>query len=174
MKHVISVLVQNRAGVLSRVAGLFSRRGFNIDSLAVGETQDKSVSRMTIVVDGDEYIVDQVEKQLDKLVDVIMVKELEPLVLTRRELILVKVNGKPKKRSEVIDIARVLGAKIVDISPATLTVELCDRPERIELLIELLAPYGIEEIARTGTVALEKGAGTIRPEETPAKKGKRK
>ncbi len=161
MKHILSVLVENKAGVLSRVAGLFSRRGFNIDSLAVGETEDKSISRMTIVVDGNEYTVEQVEKQLNKLIDVLKVKTLDREETTRRELVLIKVLAGSAQRSEVIDIARVLAAKIVDISPSTLTVEHTDRPERVKLLIDMLAPYNIKEIARTGQVALEKGSGTI-------------
>lgn len=161
MKHILSVLVENKAGVLSRVAGLFSRRGFNIDSLAVGETEDKTVSRMTIVVDGNDYTVEQVEKQLNKLIDVLKVKVLDRDETTRRELVLVKVMAGAAQRSEVIDIARVLGAKIVDISPTTLTVEHTDRPERVKLLIDMLTPYKIKEIARTGQVALEKGSGTI-------------
>lgn len=161
MKHTISVLVENKAGVLSRVSGLFARRGFNIDSLAVGETEDKTISRMTIVVDGNDYTVEQVEKQLNKMIDTLKVKALEGNESTRRELVLIKVTAGAAQRGEVIDIARVLGAKVVDISPSSLTVEHSDRPERVDLLVELLTPYKIKEIARTGTVALEKGCGTI-------------
>ena len=153
--------MENKAGVLSRVSGLFARRGFNIDSLAVGETEDKSVSRMTIVVEGSDYTVEQVEKQLNKMIDTIKIKKLSSEASTRRELILIKVTAGTAQRGEIIDIARVFGAKIVDISPTTLTVEHSDRPERINLLAELLSPYKIKEIARTGTVALEKGSGTI-------------
>lgn len=161
MKQILSALVENRSGVLARISGLFARRGFNIDSLAVGETEDPTISRMTIVVDGDDDMVEQVEKQLNKLVDVIKVKKLDSSVTTRRELLLIKVAVGAQKRGEVIDIARVMDAKIVDISPTTLTIELCDRPERAALMTELLTPYKIREVARTGTVAMEKGAGDI-------------
>ena len=140
MKQILSALVENRSGVLARICGLFARRGFNIDSLAVGE---------------------QVEKQLNKLVDVIKVKRLDTAATTRRELLLIKVAVGAQKRGEVIDIARVMDAKIVDISATTLTIELCDRPERVTLMADLLSPYKVREVARTGTVALEKGAGDI-------------
>ncbi len=162
MKQIISVLVENKAGVLSRTAGLFARRGFNIESLAVGETEDPTVSRMTIVVEGDERTIEQVEKQLNKQIDVIKVKLLETDAATRRELILIKTNATQQNRGEVIDIATIMNAKIVDLSRATLTVEMCDRPERVDLLIDMLTPYGIAEIARTGMIALQKGADAIR------------
>ncbi|MBP1558506.1 MAG: acetolactate synthase small subunit [Oscillospiraceae bacterium] len=161
MKRTISVLVENKAGVLSRVSGLFARRGFNINSLAVGETEDPAISRMTIVSEGDEHTIEQVEKQLNKMIDTLKIKLLEDGSSTRRELILIKVEADTSTRGEVIDIARVFGAKVVDISATTLTVEHSDRPERIDLLVDLLRPYRIQEIARTGTVALEKGCGTI-------------
>ena len=162
MKQIMSVLVENKAGVLSRTAGLFARRGFNIESLAVGETEDPTVSRMTIVVEGDERTIEQVEKQLNKQIDVIKVKLLETDAATRRELILIKTNATQQNRGEVIDIATIMNAKIVDLSRATLTVEMCDRPEGVDLLIDMLTPYGIAEIARTGMIALQKGADAIR------------
>ena len=162
MKQIMSVLVENKAGVLSRTAGLFARRGFNIESLAVGETEGPTVSRMTIVVEGDERTIEQVEKQLNKQIDVIKVKLLETDAATRRELILIKTNATQQNRGEVIDIATIMNAKIVDLSRATLTVEMCDRPERVDLLIDMLTPYGIAEIARTGMIALQKGADAIR------------
>ena len=162
MKQIMSVLEENKAGVLSRTAGLFARRGFNIESLAVGETEDPTVSRMTIVVEGDERTIEQVEKQLNKQIDVIKVKLLETDAATRRELILIKTNATQQNRGEVIDIATIMNAKIVDLSRATLTVEMCDRPERVDLLIDMLTPYGIAEIARTGMIALQKGADAIR------------
>ena len=162
MKQIMSVLVENKAGVLSRTAGLFARRGFNIESLAVGETEDPTVSRMTIVVEGDERTIEQVEKQLNTQIDVIKVKLLETDAATRRELILIKTNATQQNRGEVIDIATIMNAKIVDLSRATLTVEMCDRPERVDLLIDMLTPYGIAEIARTGMIALQKGADAIR------------
>ncbi|MEM1485225.1 acetolactate synthase small subunit [Oscillospiraceae bacterium PP1C4] len=161
MKQIISVLVENKAGVLSRTAGLFSRRGFNIESLAVGETEDKSISRMTIVVNGDERTIEQVEKQLNKQIDVIKVKTLAVDTATRRELVLIKVNATQQNRGEVIDIGTIMNAKIVDLSHTTLTIEMCDRPERVDLLLDLLKPYGIAEIARTGMVALQKGSEAI-------------
>ncbi len=161
MKHTISVLVENHAGVLSRISGLFSRRGFNIDSLAVGVTEDNSISRITIIVDGDDYIVEQVEKQLNKLVDVIKVRKFSSDECIRRELMLVKVSCSDKNRSDVIDIARVMDSKICDISNKSLTIEISDSTEKLELMIELLRPFGILEIARTGTMALQKGFDII-------------
>lgn len=157
MKSILSVLVENRAGVLSRTAGLFARRGFNIESLAVGETEDPAFSRMTIVVDGDEWVVEQVVKQLNKQIDVIKITELKSDAATRRELALIKVRANPKTRGEIIDIASIMKSNIVDLSPASLTIELTDRPERVSLLLGMLEPYGIAEIARTGMIALQKG-----------------
>lgn len=158
MKHTISVLVENKAGVLSRISGLFARRGFNIESLAVGTTEVKEISRITLVVDGDDYIAEQVTKQLHKQIDVIKVVKLDHDDITRRELALIKVKVSEAERSRIIDIAKVMDATVVDISHTTLTVELSDRPEKIDLLIELLDHYHIQEVARTGTVALQKGA----------------
>ena len=161
MKHTISVLVENHAGVLSRISGLFSRRGFNIESLAVGETEDSTISRMTIVVDGNDYMVEQFEKQLNKLIDVLKVRKLTQEEILSRELILVKVSVGADKRSEVIDVVRVMGAKITDITRTTVTVEMADTTEHIATLLELLRPYGIKELVRTGTVAIQKGADQI-------------
>ena len=161
MRQILSVLVENKAGVLSRIAGLFARRGFNIHSLTVGTTEDATISRMTIVVDGDARTVEPVEKQLNKLVDVLKVKNLPTQESTRRELALVKVQVQAKDRGQVVDLAKILNAKIVDISHTTLTVELCDKPEKVELLIELLSPYQILELARTGMAALQKGSAAI-------------
>lgn len=161
MKHTISVLVENKAGVLARISGLFARRGFNIDSLAVGPTEDKNISRITLLVDGDDYIAEQVSKQLNKQIDVLKVRKLNQDEITRRELLLIKVKMSASQRGEIIDIVKIMEGKIVDISHTTLTVELCDRPEKIELLIELLSQYNIQEVARTGTVALQKGAEIV-------------
>lgn len=161
MKHTLSVLVENQAGVLSRISALFARRGFNIDSLAVGVTEDKHISRMTIVVNGDDSVVEQVEKQLNKLVDVIRVRSLDPADIITRELMLIKVGVTSATRSEIIDIVKITGARIVDLSKTTLTIEISDTPERLELLEELLAPYGIREVMRTGTIALQKGLKVI-------------
>lgn len=158
MKHTISVLVENKAGVLSRISGLFARRGFNIDSLAVGTTEDKNISRITLLVDGDDYIAEQVTKQLNKQIDVIKVRKLDQDEITRRELVLVKVKMSAAQRGEIIDIVKIMQGEIVDISHTTLTVEMSDKPEKIDLLIELLSHYNIVEVARTGTIALQKGA----------------
>lgn len=167
MKKIISVLVENKAGVLARTAGLFGRRGFNIASLTVGETEDPTVSRMTIVAQGDEREIEQVEKQLNKQIDVIKVKTLETEASTRRELMLVKVNAGAQARGEIIDIANIMKAKIVDLSPATLTLEMSDRPERLNLLLNMLTSYGIAEMARTGMVALQKGGSAIEIQPAP-------
>lgn len=161
MKHTISVLVENKAGVLSRISGLFARRGFNIDSLAVGTTEDKNISRITLLVEGDDYIAEQVTKQLNKQIDVIKVRKLNQDEITKRELVLVKVKMSSAQRGEIIDIVKIMQGEIVDISHTTLTVELSDRPEKIDLLIELLSHYNIVEVARTGTIALQKGAEIV-------------
>lgn len=161
-KHTISVLVENHPGVLSKVSGLFSRRAFNIDSLAVGVTEDPSVSRITIVVDGDDYIVEQVTKQLNKLIDVIKVKVLRAGEFISRELALFKVHANASNRSEIIQIADVFGARIIDVTRTTLTLEFADTDDQIQSLEDMLAPYGIREIVRTGTIALEKGSTQIK------------
>ena len=161
MKHTISVLVENHAGVLSRITGLFSRRGFNIDSLAVGETEDKTVSRMTIVVEGDAYTVEQLEKQLNKVVDVIKVRTIPQQDLISRELMLIKCTATGRTRSEILDIAKIMDANIVDLTKTTMTLEICDLPERLDLLEELLKAYNIQEVMRTGTIALQKGSAAV-------------
>jgi len=156
-KHTLSVLVENHPGVLSRVAGLFSRRGFNIDSLAVGVTEDPEVSRMTIVVDGDEYVVEQVSKQLNKLVDVIKIKKLDDNDSVSRELALIKVTANATTRGEILQIAEVFRANIIDISKNTLTIEITGSLDKVAALEDMLKPFGIKEIARTGMIALERG-----------------
>jgi acetolactate synthase-1/3 small subunit len=156
-QHVVSALVENRAGTLSRVSGLFSRRGFNIDSLTVGETQDASISRMTIAVSGDDRVLEQIIKQLGKLVDVIAVRELESSLCLRREIVLVKVSADEKTRPAVIEIAGIFRSRIVDVSPSTITIEATGDEEKIDGLLLLLRPYGVLELARTGMVALERG-----------------
>ena len=161
MKHTIAVLVENKAGVLARIAGLFARRGFNIESLAVGPTDDPKISRITIVVNGDDYIAEQVTKQLNKLIDVLKVRNLEDKEITRRELVLVKVKVNEAKRGEIVDIAKIMDCDIVDISHTTLMVENASRPEQVDLLIDLLSNYDIQEIARTGTIALQKGHESV-------------
>lgn len=161
MKHTISVLVENHAGVLSRISGLFSRRGFNIDSLAVGVTDNPAVSRITIIAEGNEYTVEQIEKQLNKLIDVIKVKTLDVNELLSRELLLIKINVSADKRSEIMTIAEIMGAKIIDISLTTITLEMSDTTYHLQRFEEMLKPYGIIEIVRTGSIAIQKGADTI-------------
>lgn len=161
MRIILSVLVENKAGVLSRTAGLFSRRGYNIESLAVGETADPTVSRMTIVVEGDTRTIEQVEKQLNKQIDIIKVRVLDQEESTRRELALIKVNATPQNRGQIMDIVNAMKADIVDISHNTITIEVSDRPERVKLLLNMVEPYGIIELARAGMVALQKGSSAI-------------
>lgn len=156
-KHTLSVLVENHAGVLSRVSGLFSRRGFNIDSLAVGVTENPDISRMTIVVDGDEYIVEQVSKQLNKLVDVIKIKQLDKADSVSRELALIKVDATAETRAEIIQIVEIFRAKIVDVSKNTLTIEISGATEKVAALEDMLKQFGIKEIVRTGSIAIERG-----------------
>ena len=158
MKHTISVLVENHAGVLARVAGLFARRGFNIDSLAVGVTDDERVSRITIVADGSAYTLEQIEKQLNKLIDVIKVKDFTPEGIISRELMLIKVNATGQTRQEIKELADMYGAKIADITRNSMTIECCNTTERLENLIDILRPYGLKQVIRTGSIALEKGS----------------
>ncbi|AUS98297.1 acetolactate synthase small subunit [Clostridium thermosuccinogenes] len=156
-KHTLSVLVENHAGVLNRVAGLFSRRGFNIDSLAVGVTEDPEVSRITIVVNGDEYIVEQVCKQLNKLIDVIKIKRLDEHESVSRELALIKVGANASTRSEIVQLVEIFRAKIVDVSKSTLTIEISGDNEKVSAMEDMLKPFGIKEIVRTGAIAIERG-----------------
>lgn len=162
MKHTISVLVENHAGVLARVAGLFARRGFNIDSLAVGVTDDERVSRITIVADGSAYTLEQIEKQLNKLIDVIKVKTLHNDTTVTRELVLIKVSCTAKQRPELISIAEIAKGKISDISTNSMTIELSDTKQNLDTYEELLRPYGIKEVVRTGTIAMQKGEASVR------------
>ena len=161
MQYTLSILVENQAGVLSKISGLFSRRGFNIDSLAVGVTTDPNVSRITIVANGDEYVVEQLEKQLNKLIPVIKVKRLAKGDFISRELILIKVHCPATKRGEILTTVELMQGKIVDFSTTSVTVEYCECSSRVDTLVELLKPYGIREIVRTGTVALDKGATAV-------------
>ncbi|MBU0599745.1 acetolactate synthase small subunit [bacterium] len=156
MKHTISVLVENKFGVLARVSGLFSSRGFNIDSLTVGETDNPETSRMTIVVKGDDRILEQVTKQLNKLIDVVKVIDLTNEEKVGRELILIKVSSE-MRRAEIIEIADIFRAKIVDVAPKSIIVEMTGNSGKIEALIELLRPFGIKELVRTGKVAMIRG-----------------
>ncbi len=161
MKHTISVLVENHAGVLSRISGLFTRRGFNIDSLAVGVTDDPDISRITIIVTCDEHMTEQVEKQLNKLIEVLKVKTIPDEELIARELMIVKLSADASARRDILTVAEVMEAKILDITPTTLTLQLADVPQQLERFVQLVEPYGILEIARTGTIALQKGSDTL-------------
>ncbi len=156
MKRIYSVLVENRSGVLSKVAGLFARRSYNIDSLAVGETDDPSVSCMTIVSTGDQRTLEQIEKQLNKKLDVIKVKTFEESASLSRELMLIKVKYNLGNRRELIDICQMMKAEIVDMSKNQMIIQLCDTPDKILVLISLLKTVSIIEVARTGTLALPK------------------
>lgn len=161
LRHVLSVLVVNNSGVLSRVAGLFSRRGYNIDSLSVGATGDARYSRITVDLHGDDRIIDQIQKQVKKLVDVLDVVEL-PTGAILRELCFIKVGANAGVRSEIFNIANVFRVNIVDVSPNTITVEMTGDQEKIDAFIELMKPYGIEEIVRTGVAGIARGEEIIR------------
>mgnify|MGYP001084836781 FL=1 len=158
MKHTLSVLVENKPGVLTRVSSLFARRGFNIDSLAVGITEDPSLSRMTIVVSADETALEQVTKQLHKLINVIKIQDLDPKDMIDRELVLYKVNAAPERRHEIIEIANVFRAKIVDVGRNSLTIEATGTSDKLAAMEDLLRAYGIKELARTGKIALARGS----------------
>jgi len=156
-KHIISVLVENKFGVLSRIAGLFSGRGFNIDTLNVAETVDPSVSRMTIVVKGHEDILEQVKKQLNRLVDVIRVIEFTRGDFLDRELVLIKVSATARTRGEISQVVDIFRANIVDVKPKTLTIEVTGTQDKIGAILDMLRPYGIKEVARTGRLAISRG-----------------
>jgi acetolactate synthase-1/3 small subunit len=156
-RHIISALVYNKPGVLARISTLFAARGYNIDSLAVGETDNPEISRMTIVVRGDEKILEQVEKQLNKIIDVIKVYEFSKIDHVERDLVLIKVNATNKTRAEIIEIAEIFRAKIVDVSHQTLVLEITGDEDKISAFINLLKPYGIKELVRTGVIAMARG-----------------
>jgi acetolactate synthase-1/3 small subunit len=159
--HTLSVLVENKPGVLARVAGLFSRRGFNIESLAVGPTEHADVSRMTIVVAVDELPLEQVTKQLNKLVNVIKIVELDPQVSVQRELLLVKVRADATVRTQVLETVQLFRAKVVDVSPEALTVEATGTEDKLEALLRMLEPYGVREMVQSGRVAIGRGPRSI-------------
>lgn len=156
MKKIYSVLVENRSGVLCKVAGLFSRRCFNIDSLAVGETEDSSVSRMTIVSSGDQRTIEQIEKQLNKKIDVIKVKTFDEPASVSRELMLMKVKYNKSNRRDIMETCEIMNADIVDMSKNMMVIQICDVPDRIKLFISMMQGISIVEMARTGTLALQK------------------
>ena len=172
-KHTLSVLVENKPGVLARVAGLFSRRGFNIDSLAVGPTEHPEVSRMTIVVNVEELPLEQVTKQLNKLVEVIKIVELEGAGSVTRELLLVKVKADSETRGQVLETVQLFRAKVVDVAPDAVTIEVTGSAEKLEAFLRVLEPFGVRELVQSGMVAIGRGGRsitdrTLRPVPVPA------
>ena len=159
-RHTLSVLVENKPGVLARIAGLFSRRGFNIDSLAVGPTENPEVSRMTIVVSVDRLTLEQVTKQLNKLINVLKIVELDDQSV-QRELVLVKVKANDAMRSNVLEVVTLFRAKVVDVAPETLTIEATGSRDKLEALLRVLEPYGIKELVQSGMVAVGRGGKSI-------------
>lgn len=162
MRHTLSILVDNEFGVLSKVSGLFSGRGFNIESLCVAETLDPKVSRMTIVTTGDDQVVEQITKQLNKLVNIIKVSDLTAEEHIERELAMIKVNVDAKDRAEILSIIDIFRAKVIDVSPVTYTIEMTGDNEKVKAIMELLKPFGIKEIVRTGKIAMARSPKTGR------------
>ncbi len=160
-KHTLSVLVENKPGVLARVSGLYSRRGFNIDSLAVGETENPDISRITIVVNADSSPLEQVTKQLNKLVNVLKIVELDPQQSVQRELLLVKVRADRAQRNQVLETVELFRAKVIDVAPDTLTIEATGNPDKLDALLRDLEPYGIKEMVQSGLVAIGRGSRSI-------------
>lgn len=160
-KHILSVLVENHSGVLSKVSGLFSRRGFNIDSLTVGTTENPEISRMTIALSGDEYIVEQITKQLNKLIDVIKIVDIYESKSVLRELALVKVTATNETRSTIIENVNIFRGHIVDIQKSSMTVEVTGDFDKVSAFIETMKPFGIKEMVRTGVTAIERGSNII-------------
>lgn len=158
MRHVLSVLVENKSGVLSRVAGLISRRGFNIESLSVGPTEDPTMSRITITMEADDIAYEQITKQLHKLISVHKITDLTQSAAIERELVLFKVHAAPEKRNEVIEIANIFRGKVVDVGKSSLTIEVTGTDDKLKGLEDLLRAYGIKEIIRTGLIAMSRGS----------------
>ncbi len=158
MKHTITATVVNKVGVLVRIAGLFSSRGFNIDSLNVGETEDPNLSRLTIVVKGDDAVLEQVRKQLGRVIDVIKVNDLTNQAYVERDMMLVKVNVPPGKRGDILEVVNIFRGKVVDVGQKDIIVELAGTEDKVEAMMKLLRPYGIKETARTGQIAMIRGA----------------
>ncbi len=157
MKHIISALVQNQPGVLAHVAGMFAARGFNIDSLVVGRTEDPDLSRMTIVVIGDDRVLEQVRKQLGKVVPVVKVRDFAGTACVNRDLMLIRVHATPAKRPEVAELVSIFRGRIVDVASDSLLIEMSGTEDKVEAFIDLVRPYGIRELARTGLIALPRG-----------------
>jgi acetolactate synthase I/III small subunit len=160
-KHTLSVLVENRPGVLTRVAGLFARRAFNIHSLAVGPTEHEGISRMTVVVDVDELPLEQVTKQLNKLINVIKIVELEPAASVQREMLLVKVRADLQTRTHVLETVELFRARVIDVAPDAVTIEATGSPDKLEALLKVLEPFGIRELAQSGLVGIGRGSRSI-------------
>jgi acetolactate synthase-1/3 small subunit len=158
-KHILSILVENKPGVLTRIAGLFARRGFNIDTLAVGPTDDDSVSRITLTLDGAVHPIDQVTKQLHKLVNVLKIRDLEPEETLARELALFKIAADAATRTEVMQVCEIFRAKIVDVTKRSVIVEITGTYEKVEAFERLVRPFGLVEMARTGEIAISRGRG---------------
>jgi len=158
MRHTITVLVENEVGVLSRVSGLFSGRGFNIDSLSVAPTNEDGISRITIVTRGDEQILEQINKQLNKLIDVIKVIDFTDESVIEREIALIKVTAEDESRAEVLRIVDIFRAKIIDVTPRSYTIEATGSPSKIDAILDLLRPLGLKELVRTGPAAIGRGA----------------
>ena len=157
MKHIISALVENQPGVLAHVAGMFAARGFNIDSLVVGRTENPDLSRMTIVVIGDDRVLEQVRKQLGKIVPVVKVRDFTDVSYVERDLLLLRVHAPPEKRPEMVDLVNLFRGRVVDISRDSVMVEMSGTEEKLEAFIDLIRPYGIRELARTGVIAMQRG-----------------
>jgi acetolactate synthase-1/3 small subunit len=162
MRHVISALVTNEPGVLANVAGMFAARGFNIDSLVVGRTEDDELSRMTVIVDGDMNVIRQVQQQLAKLVPVARVRDLTASAYVERDLALVKIDAPAEKRHELTELVNMFRGNIVDVGPESMTVEISGREEKVEAFVDLVQPYGVQELARTGVIAIARGAQSER------------
>jgi len=159
MKHTLSVVVQDEAGVLTRIASLFARRGFNIESLAVGSAEQGGFTRITMVVPGDDHTIEQITKQLNKLINVITVRDLTDIPCVERELMLIKVNAAPAARSEIIEIAQIFRARVVDVSDESLTIEVVGDPGKMVAITKMLQKFGIREVARTGKISLTRDSG---------------
>lgn len=159
MKHTLSVLVEDEAGVLSRIAGLFARRGFNIESLAVGPAEQMGISRITMVVPGDDRVIEQLTKQLYKLINVLKVQDVTETPCVERELMLMKVNATASTRSEVVELAQIFRARVVDVSEDSLTLEVVGDPGKMVAIVQVLQKFGIREIARTGKISLTRESG---------------
>ncbi len=169
MKHVITALVQNQSGVLAHVAGMFAARGFNIDSLVVGRTDDPQLSSMTIAVLGDDRTLEQVRKQLTKIVTVVRVRDFKEVEYVERDLMLVRITASPERRAEIVDLTDLFRGRVVDVARQSLTVELSGPETKLEAFIDLVRPYGIRELARTGIIAMQRGKQPERAAARPAK-----